>query len=121
MGAMVNAISKAALLDGSKRVMFEPGPPLYVDPQQFLAFINLTNAHQMIINGQGLKMIFTSPVSYILTSNCTDILVKNFEFDLQPYAYTALVVKALARTESSVTAELLPGHPTVESNPLFSR
>jgi len=118
-------------------------------------FINLTNVTDLLIDGQGARLTFTTFLTFVACTDCVRVVVTNFTFDFAPLPYTALRIVARqsdpaisripagdsegaksgaagnlsvrARMKSgnmaantTLEVELLPGHPTLESNPAFA-
>ena len=78
-------------------------------------FINVSDAADLIIDGGGSAITFSRYTAYVRLVNCTRVSVQNFVFDLAPLPYTALAIDTVDAVALSVTATLLPAHPTLEN------
>ena len=78
-------------------------------------FINVSDAADLVIDGGGSVIVFSRITAYVQLVNCSRVSVQNFAFDLVPLPYTALAIDAVDAGALSVTATLLPAHPTLES------
>lgn len=78
-------------------------------------FVNVSDAADVIIDGGGSVITFSRYTAFVQLVNCTRVSVQNFVFDLAPLPYTALAIDAVDGAAGSVTATLLPGHPTLEN------
>lgn len=79
------------------------------------AFIRMTSVTNVIIDGGGSRLTFADYIQFVDLLNCSNVEVMNFEFDLAPLPYTALVIDSVDTTTSSATMTLQPDHPTVEA------
>ena len=77
-------------------------------------FINMSDVVDVIIDGGGSVITFSRYTAYVQLVNCTRVTIQNFVFDLAPLPYTALAIDAVNAAAMSVTAILLPDHPTLE-------
>ena len=83
-----------------------------VHPPAGAAFVNLTSASDVIIDGAGSVITFTDYVQFALLVNCSRVSLQNFGFDMDPLPYTALHIEGV--DASSINATVLPAHPTLE-------
>ena len=121
MAEMLQAISTAAA-QGDTLVALAPGARR-VDPAGATLFVNLTDTHDVVVDGRGASLTFTSYLTFSMMHNCTRCSLRNIAFDLDPLPYAALQVTALAGDSSASPAflvELDPGHPELESHPGFA-
>lgn len=108
-----NVMRQATSPGGPALVTFEKARRTLVPPPA-TAFVNLTSASDIIIDGGGSTLTFSNYVQFVLLINCSRVTVQNFVFDMDPLPYTALQIEAVDREAASVNASLLPGHPPLE-------
>lgn len=92
-----------------------------LDPNGATAFINFTNATDLVVDGSGANLTFTGFLKFVKLEHCRRVLVKNFTFDFDPLPYTAGRVLAVDAKAGTFEVEIASGHPLPESNPHFER
>jgi hypothetical protein len=136
-------VQTAAALPGSKLVQFALAPgreyrlhPPPTAPGIDAILFNLTNAQDLILDGQDQLVNFSSPATFIRSVDGQRVLLTRIAFDIFPLPYTALLVTGTslggahpaqatlasgpnATAPMVVTATLAAGHPAPESNPAF--
>jgi hypothetical protein len=113
--ALASAVTQTPVV-----VKFEKGD-YRLDPAGAKAFIGVTNATDLVIDGGGANMTFTGFLTFVHLEHCRRVLVKNFTFDFDPLPYTAGSVLAVDAKAGTFDIEIAPGHPLPESNPLFEK
>ena len=113
------AIARAAT-QSPATVMFEKGD-YRLDPAGAKTFIDLTNAANLVIDGNGAVITFTGFLSFIHLEHSQHVMVKNITFDFDPLPYTAGRVLAVDGKAGTFDVEIAPGHPLLESNAAFER
>jgi HEAT repeat protein len=82
--------------------------------------MSLTDAKDIIIDGNGSEITIHSPLSPFLTLiNCRNVIVRNFEIDYDPLPFSEGTVIDVDRSKNTVTVELFPGMPS-PLEPYFS-
>lgn len=97
-------------------------PPTINPGDNAPTFIAMIGASGVQVDGGGSHVVFTAPVSYVQLINCSDIVISDFTFDIQPYPYTAgrfVTVGNSSTFPVQATMALAPDHPPFESNPQF--
>ncbi|EDQ86051.1 uncharacterized protein MONBRDRAFT_11368 [Monosiga brevicollis MX1] len=127
---VVAALRDAAALSGSKRVTFAPRAdrtyrlnPMGASWDDYQALLNVTQAQDLLVDGGGQLLNFSWPVTFAYVTLSSRVALLNMQLDISPLPYTAfaiLDVVPVSVTTGRVTVALLPGHPTVESNPAFT-
>ncbi|MBM3858827.1 MAG: right-handed parallel beta-helix repeat-containing protein [Verrucomicrobia bacterium] len=92
-----------------------------LDPGGAAAFINFTNATDLVIDGNGANMTFTGFLKFVKLEHCRRVLVKNLTFDYDPLPYTAGRVLTVDTKAGTFDVEIAPGHPLPETNPYFEK
>ncbi len=92
-----------------------------LDPCGAAAFIGLTNANDLVIDGGSGNFTFSGFLQFVKLEHCRRVMIKNFTFDFDPLPYTAGRVLAVDAKTGTFEAEIAPGHPLPESNPYFER
>ena len=92
------------------------------DPGTDSKLMDLVNVDDLIIEGAGTgaDIIVTKGVGYLYTTNCHNVLFNNMTFDLDPLRYTAGIVLSKDTPNGNITMELMPNHPTLESDPVLA-
>lgn len=99
---------------------FEPGD-YRLDPVGATEFIGLTNASDVVVDGNGADLTFTGFLKFVRLEHCRRILIKNLTFDFDPLPYTAGRVLSADVGAGTFEVEIAPAHPLPESNPAFAR
>lgn len=130
-------IARAAALPGTKGVYFAPtAQPRRLSPAPGAAFadgapgtppafVNLTGATDLLVDGQGARLVFTAFLTFFSCLDCERVVLANMTLDFDPLPYTALGIRrrqapAGPRGNTTLVGDLLPGHPPLESNPAFA-
>jgi hypothetical protein len=101
-------------------VRFEPGE-YRLDPEGATTFIDFKDATDLVVDGRGASLTFTGFLTFVRLEHCSRVLIKNFTFDYDPLPYTAGRVLAVDARGGTFDVEIMPGHPSPESNPHFDR
>ena len=101
-------------------VNFEKGD-YRLEPGGAAAFLELAHTNDLIVDGGGGTFTFTEPLKFVTLEHCQRVLLRHFNFDLDPLPYTAGRVTSLDAKAGAFEVEIAPGHPLPESNPNFKR
>ncbi len=101
------------------RVVFDRGTyRLHVDEPRPL--IELADAADVTIDGNGATVIFDSPAPMARFTNCRRTLLSGLTFDIHPPAYTAGRVVAVNSAAGTADADILPDHRLPDAHRRFA-
>ena len=91
-----------------------------LDPAGAEAFIDLSDATNLTIDGGGSTFTFVGLLTFVRLSHCRCVAIRNFTFDFDPLPYTAGHVLSADTKAGTFDIEIATDHPLPESHHRFA-
>jgi hypothetical protein len=107
-----NAMNQAASNADATEVRFTSGAMYVITNTKLMAYIpvSLQRATNVLVNGNGCKILVTNPrIGFLTINNCSNIIVQGFSVDYNPLPFTQGVV-----THNFFTSNDMPKESAIE-------